>query len=106
MSDETSDLSEIRNTQIMNVKTEIAQHLVNYATECVPVATYMAYLLAKITFAGKSIVVSCDILQTCSLENHILVFQCALRVYAKFKPNLRPSKLRLRASTEASSILK
>ena len=42
MSDERSDLSEIRNMEIMNVKTESALHLVNYATECVPVATYMA----------------------------------------------------------------
>jgi hypothetical protein len=42
MSYEAYHLSEIRNTKITNVRTESALLFVNYATECVPVATYMA----------------------------------------------------------------
>ena len=42
MSHEALRRSEIRNTEITNVRIESALLLVNYATECVPVATYMA----------------------------------------------------------------
>jgi hypothetical protein len=66
----------------------------------------MASLLAKVIFAGTSIIFPCDVLLTSSSENHILVAQCALLVYAKFKQSPRPSKLRSLASMEASSIQK
>lgn len=39
---EPSDLSEIRSTEITNVETASALHLVSYAPACVPVATHMA----------------------------------------------------------------
>jgi hypothetical protein len=53
---EVSRLLEIRNTKITNVKTESALLLVNYATECALVATYMGWIVAKITFAGASVI--------------------------------------------------
>ena len=42
MLSEAFDLLEIRNTKATNVRTESVLLLVNYAIECVPVATYMA----------------------------------------------------------------
>ena len=42
MSHEAPRRSEIRNTEITNVRTESALLLVNCATEYVPAATYMA----------------------------------------------------------------
>ncbi len=90
----------------MTVKTESVLLLVNYATGCVPVATYTAWILVKITFAGELTIVSSDILQKRSLEISTLVIPCARRVYAKFKQNLRPSKRRLLAGMAPSSIRK
>ena len=86
------------------MRSESALPLVNYATECVLAATYMGWHLIKIISAGASIIVSSDMLQTTSLENSILVVPRAPQVSARFKRNPRPSKLRLLADMEASSI--
>ena len=99
-------LPEIRNTEITNVRAETALLLVNYATECVPAATSMGWMWAKRTFAGASIVASCDIVQKSSPEISIPVTPSVPGVYVKFKQNRRPSKTRLLAGMEASNIRK
>jgi len=98
--------SEMRTTQIMNVRTGIALLLVNYVTGCVPAATYTACILDKIIFAGASFSVSFDMPLKMCLENCTLVEPHARQVYVKSKQDPRQSKLHLLASMEASNIRK
>ena len=63
-------------------------------------------MMVTITCAGESIVALGDVLQKYSAENRITVDPSAPLVYAKFKQNPRPSKLRSLVGMTLSSIQK